>query len=44
MEQTKNNLPPATPEPSAPLSQEQMLADADALLAEFASDYERMAQ
>ena len=44
MEQTKNNLPPAAPEPFAPLSQEQMLADADALLAEFASDYERMAQ
>lgn len=44
MEQTKNNLPPFTPESSAPLSQEQMLADADALLAEFASDYERMAQ
>lgn len=44
MEQTKNSLPPATPEPSAPLSQEQMLADADALLAEFALDYERMAQ
>ena len=44
MEQTKNNLPPAAPEPSAPRSQEQMLADADALLAEFASDYERMAQ
>lgn len=44
MEQTKNTLPPTTPESSAPLSQEQMLADADALLAEFASDYERMAQ
>jgi hypothetical protein len=44
MEQTKNSLPPAAPEPSAPLSQEQMLADADALLAEFALDYERMAQ
>ena len=44
MEQAKNTLPPVTPESSAPLSQEQMLADADALLAEFASDYERMAQ
>ena len=44
MAQTKNNLPPAAPESSVPLSQEQMLADADALLAEFASDYERMAQ
>lgn len=30
--------------PAASVSQEQMLADTDQILADFASDYERMAQ
>ena len=43
LSQEKENTSPQAPS-QAPLSREQMLADTDQLLAEFALDYKRMSE